>query len=81
MTKFTNEDAVAVIKEVGVKLDWEKFNPELKLTEQGADSLDMITIIFAIQEKYGIKITDDSISNGDWLSVAKITCNLNNLLQ
>ena len=81
MKKFTHEDAIAIIKGTGVKIDWEKIDPKENLTEQGADSLDMISIIFALQEKYAIEITDKSISNGEWLSVVKMVMNLNKLLQ
>ena len=80
MKKFTHENAIAIIKGTGVKIDWEKLDPKENLTEQGADSLDMISIIFALQEKYGIEVTDESISNGEWLSVAKIAMNLNKYL-
>ncbi len=81
MAKVTHEDVVAIIKGTSVKLDWEKLNPKESLADQGADSLDMISIIFAFQEKYGIEITDESISDGEWLSIEKMVMNLNKSLQ
>ncbi len=81
MSSVTHDEIVSVIKKTDVKLDWEKINPKESLTEQGADSLDMINIIFAIQEKYGIEITDESISDGEWLSIEKMVMNLNKSLQ
>jgi acyl carrier protein len=81
MTKVTHEDVIAIIKGTGLKVDWGKLDPKESLTDQGADSLDMISIIFALTEKYGIQITDESISNGEWLSVAKMVMNLNKFLQ
>jgi len=81
MAKVTHEDVVAIIKGTIVKLDWEKLNPKESLADQGADSLDMISIIFAFQEKYGIEITDESISDGEWLSIEKMVINLNKYLQ
>ncbi len=81
MAKVTHEDVVAIIKGTGVKLDWEKLDPKESLADQGADSLDMISIIFAFQEKYGIEITDESISDGEWLSIEKMVINLNKYLQ
>ena len=68
-------------KKANVKLDWEKIEPEISLAEQGADSLDMISIIFAFQEKYNVEITDESISNGDWLSIDKMLISLNKALK
>ena len=80
MTKVTHEDVIAIIKETGVKLDWEKLDPKESLADQGADSLDMISIIFEFQEKYGIKITDESISDGEWHTIDKMVTKLNILL-
>jgi acyl carrier protein len=81
MTKATQEEVIGIIKETGLKVDWNTLDYKESLTDQGADSLDMISIIFALTEKYDIEITDDSIANGDWLSVSKIVMNLNTLLQ
>jgi acyl carrier protein len=81
MSKVTHEDVIAIIKETGMNVDWEKLDSKESLAEQGADSLDMISIIFAIQEKYDIEITDESISNGGWLSIDKMIMNLNKSLQ
>lgn len=77
MSKVTHEDVIAIIKGTSVKLDWEKLDPKESLADQGADSLDMIDIIFAFQEKYSIEITDESIANGEWLSIDKMIMNLN----
>lgn len=81
MSFVAHDEVVSVIKKTDVKLDWEKINPKESLTEQGADSLDMINIIFALQEKYGVEITDESISDGEWLSIDKMVSNLNKTLQ
>ena len=81
MSSVAHDEVVSVIKKTDVKLAWEKINPKESLTEQGADSLDMINIVFAIQEKYGVEITDESISDGEWLSIDKMVNNLNKALQ
>ena len=81
MTEITQEDVIAIIKGTGIRVDWEKIDPKESLADQGADSLDMISIIFALTEKYGIEITDDAIANGEWLSIAKMVMNLNKFLQ
>ena len=81
MSSVKHDEIVRVIKKTDVKLDWEKINPKESLSEQGADSLDMINIIFAIQEKYGIEITDESISDGEWLTLDKMVINLNKPLE
>lgn len=81
MTKITHEDVIAIIKGTGAQVDCEKLDPKESLADQGADSLDMIDIIFAFQEKYSIEITDESISDGEWLSIEKMVMNLNKSLQ
>jgi acyl carrier protein len=81
MTKVKRDDIIAVIKGTDVRLDWDKLDPRESLADQGADSLDMINIIFAFQEKYGIKITDESIAEGEWITLDKMVINLNKALQ
>ena len=77
MPKIAKEDVIDIIKHTEVKLDWKHLNTEDSLVEQGADSLDMISIIFAIQEKFGVQITDESIADGEWITVEKMVDNLN----
>jgi len=81
MSKVTHEDIIVIIKGAGVKLDWKKLDFKESLADQGADSLDMISIIFALQEKYSVEITDESISDGEWLTIDKTAINLNKALQ
>ena len=81
MRKVTNTEVVDVIKGTGVKLDWENLDSTLNLTEQGADSLDMISILFASQEKYDVEVTDESIADGEWLTIDKMVSNLSKTLQ
>jgi len=80
MSPVTHEEVIGLIKKTEVKLDWKKLDPRESLSEQGADSLDMISIVFALQEKYGIEITDESISDGEWLTLDKMVVNLNKAL-
>jgi len=79
-TRVTHEDVIAIIKGTDVRLDWKKLDHKESLTDQGADSLDMISIIFAFQEKYGVEITDESISAGEWLTIDKMVINLDKVL-
>ena len=80
MTKVAHENVIAIIKETGVRLDWEKLDHNESLTDQGMDSLDMINIVFAFQEKYDVEITDESIAAGEWLTIDKMVINLNKFL-
>lgn len=80
MRHVTKEDVMTIIKTADVNLDLDNIDPRESLAEQGADSLDMVSIIFAFQEEYCIEITDDSIANGEWLTINDMVSNLNKLL-
>ncbi|WP_313698728.1 acyl carrier protein [Achromobacter sp.] len=59
--QVTQAEIVAAIRQADVVDCPEKLRPDLKLTDQGIDSLDMFSVILALQEKYGIEISDDDI--------------------
>ena len=80
MGRVTREDVVEIAKGVTTEVDWEHINDKESLAEQGVDSLDMINIIFAFQETYGIAISDESISQGEWLSIDQMVENLSKAL-
>ena len=81
MQQVTRDDIADIVRQQKIRLDWDNIDFETNLTELGADSLDMIGILFAIQEKYNFKISDESIANGLWLSVAKMVDQINATLQ
>ena len=59
--QVTREDIIAAIKQAKVHEAPENLRPDVKLTDQGIDSLGMFSVILSIQEKYGIEIPDDDI--------------------
>lgn len=52
------EKLVSIVKEEK-HIDDASFSPETVLAEAGIDSLDSLTILFAIEEQFGISIPDD----------------------
>lgn len=52
------EKLIAIVKEEKTVAD-ELLRPETPLAEAGIDSLDALTILFAIEEQFGISIPDD----------------------
>jgi len=50
------------------------FDKPLRL--QGLDSLDMIDVLFKLQDKYGFEVDEDSISENEWESISKIVAQI-----
>ena len=44
-------------------IDREKLTREATLSDLGLDSVDVITIVFAVEEKYQIEVADDVFQN------------------
>jgi len=76
----TQEDVVKIAQSIATEVDWKNIDYKENLSEQGVDSLDMINIIFAFQETYDVAISDESISQGEWLTINGMMKNLNKVL-
>jgi acyl carrier protein len=59
--QVTREDIVAVIRQVKVVDAPENLRTDVKLTDQGIDSLGMFSVILGLQEKHEIEIPDADI--------------------
>ena len=58
------EDIIVLIGEIeSLKDKVKSLDPSVSVYEQGIDSLDMLSVFLAIQEKYGIDIPDEDIPN------------------
>jgi acyl carrier protein len=57
----TYEQILATIEGVGVSIDVATIMPDTSLAKTGIDSLEMMNVFLAIEEKFGIKIPDDDI--------------------
>ena len=57
----TTEDIKTLIEETGALIEGESIIDDVALTDQGVDSLDLINIYLAIEERYGIKIPDTDL--------------------
>lgn len=55
----TREDVVSAIVEAKAVQDATKLRDEVKLTEQGIDSLEMFNVLLVISERYDIDIPDE----------------------
>jgi acyl carrier protein len=62
------EELIEIIAEESL-IDRSKLDPAAKLEDIGLDSVDLVSVIFAIEEKYGIEIAEDAFSREDTLAV------------
>ena len=61
-----------IIQEAGTTVEIKKLDYDKKLLDQGMDSLDLITTLFAIEEAYKIKVEEDDIDQGKLGSINAI---------
>lgn len=57
----TREEMLAVIERAGVSVDVAAIKGDTPLSKSGIDSLEMMNVFLAIEEKFGIKIPDEDI--------------------
>ena len=57
----TQNDILSIVENAGISAPVSKINGATPLREAGVDSLEMMNILLAIEEKFGIKIPDDEI--------------------
>lgn len=63
-----DDELIDIIAEEAL-IDRAKLDPAAKLEDIGLDSVDLVSIVFAIEEKYGIEIAEDSFERSDTLGV------------
>ena len=80
MQKVNKKDVLKVLDGLNLDVKPDNIDPSKSLADQGVDSLDLANILFGLQDAFSIEITDDSIANGDWLTINNIVININNIL-
>ena len=67
------DELIEIIAEEAL-VDRAKLDPNATLEDIGLDSVDLVSVVFAIEEKYGIEIAEDAFSRSDTLAqlLAKI---------
>jgi acyl carrier protein len=68
-----DDELIDIIAEEAL-MDRAKLVPTATLEDIGLDSVDLVSVVFAIEEKYGIEIAEDAFSRSDTLGdvLAKI---------
>ena len=65
-------EILSIIRENTTNIDVSKLVFTERLREQGIDSLDMISILFAIEESYQIKIPEEDLESEKLTSIEGI---------
>lgn len=83
MEKVVHDDIIKIFETVleNEDIDVRSLKTDVGLDEQGIDSLDRMNIIFQIQDDFQIEISEESLEEGEWMTIDKIVINLNKLLQ
>lgn len=81
--KYTVDDILQVIKseDLMMEVDLREINPDELLTSQGVDSLDVASILFGIENYYGVKIHNETVANGEWTTINKILSSMEKLIK
>ena len=67
--KVVREDILAAIRQANVVADPGTLREDIKLGDQGIDSLGVFSVILALQEKYGIEIPDADVDKLDTIEM------------
>lgn len=81
MSKIISEDIVTVIKGLEWNIDADKLLFDKDLYLQNVDSLDLMSLLFALEEKYNIEIGDESLEQKEWSSIDKIANQINSIIE
>lgn len=77
---ITDKDVLDAIRENVSTVNVKELDLDERLMEQGFDSLDFFSTLYAIEEKCQMKIPQDAIENGKLATVNEIVEYLNNFL-
>ncbi|HWF77651.1 MAG TPA: phosphopantetheine-binding protein [Caulobacteraceae bacterium] len=61
-----DEELIDIISEEAL-IERAKLDRAAKLEDIGLDSVDLVSVVFAIEEKYGIEIAEDAFDRSDTL--------------
>lgn len=80
MNTVTREDIIQIIKKMDVDNLPESFAYGIPLKEQGVDSLDMMSLYFALEEQFGVTLSDENLTHGEWETIDDIVRNVRALI-
>lgn len=69
---ITEKEILSIIENNDINVDAKTLDTNTLLTEQGLDSLDMMVILFALEEDYQLKVPDEDLEAGKLASIDRI---------
>ena len=69
---ITANDILDMIRKNDIKIDLPTLDHNERLVDQGFDSLDMVSIFFALEERYKIEISEADADQGKLASINAI---------
>lgn len=60
----TKEDIFDLMMEIDIDVDRVSHDTSKSLREQGLDSLDMVRVLFELEKRFAIEMTEDDIQDG-----------------
>jgi len=73
-------EVLEILRKNITSIDVDSLDFEISLKEQGLDSLDLISTLFVIEEKYGIKVSEKDIDEGKLESINQIVQYISSIL-
>ena len=73
----TAEDILSIIRTNEIKIDYRALDHSESLSEQGLDSLDITSILFAVEDRFGIRIPEEDLNNDKLASIKNIVSYIN----
>ena len=71
-------DIIDIIQQNEIRVDINSLDYDESLKDQGLDSLDIITILFAIEDLYQVKIPEEVVEDGGFATVNSMVKYVNN---
>ncbi len=73
----TAEEIFSIMLANEIKVDFESLDHSESLAEQGLDSLDITTILFAMEERFEIRFAEEDLEQGNLASINDIVAYIN----
>ena len=79
MTEITLDDIIQIATNAKLdsEVDFDKFDPDKKILEQGIDSLDFTKLLFEVEDTFQITIPDEDFDEKKWDTLNKIVEKVN----